>query len=90
MQRRGFSPNAVTFISILKACGSIGASDKGQDIHAQILKEELVKKDIVVANALVDMYAKCGMFGKAQEVFDDLKVRTVVSWNALISGYTKT
>eukprot|EP00250_Pteridium_aquilinum_P033476 c5706_g1_i1 orf=1-207(+) len=33
------------------------------------------------------MYAKCGALPRAQEVFDELPVRTVVSWNALIAGY---
>eukprot|EP00250_Pteridium_aquilinum_P021033 c25013_g3_i1 orf=1-216(+) len=35
------------------------------------------------------MYAKCGAFIKAQEVFDSLTVRDVVSWTALILGYAQ-
>ena len=38
---------------------------------------------------LVDMYAKCGELGKAENVLEELSVRDVVSWNALISGYVQ-
>ena len=41
----------------------------------------------MLGNALVDMYAKCGTFTKSQEVFDELLVWDVVSWNSLIIGY---
>eukprot|EP00250_Pteridium_aquilinum_P024641 c29380_g1_i1 orf=3-248(+) len=35
------------------------------------------------------MYAKCGAPEKAQEVFDKLSVRNVISWTALIAGYAE-
>ena len=88
MLNKGFSPNALTFASILKACGCIGAIDKGKEIHADVMKEQL-QKDLLVGNALVDMYAKCGAPTKAQQVFDELPMRDVVSWTVLIAGYAQ-
>eukprot|EP00250_Pteridium_aquilinum_P015920 c22838_g2_i1 orf=111-659(+) len=44
MQCKGLSPNSVTFICVLKACGSIGASDKGEEIHDEIVKQGLLGK----------------------------------------------
>ena len=35
------------------------------------------------------MYAICGKLEKAQKTVNDLSVRDVVSWNALISGYAE-
>jgi pentatricopeptide repeat protein len=35
------------------------------------------------------MYAKCGMVAKAREAFEELPKRSVISWNALISGYSQ-
>lgn len=35
------------------------------------------------------MYAKCGSLAEAQEVFDNLLVQNVVSWNAIITGYVE-
>lgn len=87
MRLEGFSPNAVTFSCILKACGSVGASDVGKEIHAEIEKARLLNKDIVLANALIDMYAKCGLLEKAQEVFEEIPFRNVISWTTLIAGY---
>ncbi|KAH9299157.1 hypothetical protein KI387_030839 [Taxus chinensis] len=42
-----------------------------------------------VVSALKDMYAKCGTTQKAQELFDKMPLRTVVSWNVMISGYAQ-
>eukprot|EP00250_Pteridium_aquilinum_P019897 c24620_g2_i5 orf=1-246(+) len=33
MQGKGLSPDSVTFVCILKACGNIGAANKGEQIH---------------------------------------------------------
>ena len=43
----------------------------------------------MLGNALVDMYVKCGELAKAQQVVEELDVRSVVSWNILIAGYTQ-
>ncbi|MCO5596862.1 hypothetical protein L7F22_050932 [Adiantum nelumboides] len=89
MQKRGLSSDEVTYACTLRGCGSMRALYKGQDLHAQILKEHVIEKYILVAYALVDMYAKCGVLEKAQEVFDKLRVRNIVVWTALISGYAE-
>ncbi|KAF8658075.1 hypothetical protein HU200_059540 [Digitaria exilis] len=43
--------------------------------------------DVVVATALLDMYAKYGLVADARRVFDNMVVRNVVSWNAIIVCY---
>ncbi|KAH7302692.1 hypothetical protein KP509_23G083100 [Ceratopteris richardii] len=88
MQGNGFSPDNVTFACILKACGTTGMADKGMQIHTQIARYESCSTDIVVGTALVDMYGRLGMLIKAQEVFDGLPFRNVVSWNVLIARYS--
>eukprot|EP00250_Pteridium_aquilinum_P019322 c24389_g9_i1 orf=2-319(+) len=35
------------------------------------------------------MYAKCGSLLEAQEMFDCLSARNVISWNTLIAGYSE-
>ena len=89
MQSNGLSPNVVTYVCGLKACGSIGAIEKGQEIHAEVDREGLLEADVSIGNALADMYMKCGSLIKAQDVFDMLPSRDVNSWNALITGYAK-
>ena len=89
MKSEGFIPDVVTFICILKACGSLQDIDKGKKIHEEIQRRCLVRNDIALGNVLVDMYAKCGMLAKAQQVLEDLPSRDAVSWNALITGYAQ-
>ena len=89
MQREGLSPVGVTFTCILKACGSIRAIDRGKQIHDEIINRGLLDKNIVLGNALVDMYAKCGVLAKAQKVLEELPIRDKFSWNALIAGYAE-
>lgn len=89
MQLEGVHPDGITITGILKACGKIGAGLKGREMHALNVCTRLLQKSVLVSNALVDMYAKCGWFESAQEVFGKLPTRNVVSWNALISAYAK-
>ena len=56
-------------------------------IYAEVRKEGLLQRDLMLGNTLVDMYAKFGLVEKAQETFDKLPIRDLVSWNALIAGY---
>ena len=59
MQLDGIIPDEITFVSILKACGSIQAIDSGLQIHAEIIKEEF-ERDIYVRSTLVGVYHKSG------------------------------
>ena len=88
MRDSGISPDVVTFVCILKACGIVRSLETGQDVDAEIRKQGLVEKNVVVGNALMNMYFRCGAIEKAREVFEHLHVRDVVSWSTLIAGYT--
>jgi pentatricopeptide repeat protein len=90
MQQEGICPNEATFISILESCGCTQSSLDGQRIHARLARKDWMENSRnMVGNALVDMYAKCGHLGKAQEVFDQLECRDVISWTALITGHAR-
>lgn len=89
LQGEGLSPNTATFVCILKVCGSAGAACKGQEVHAQIGRNEILSKELVIGTALVDMYSGCGMLTGARDVFENLPVHDIVSWNGLILGYSR-
>ena len=38
----------------------------GEEIHVEIKKLRLLDKNLVLGNALVDMYAKCGTMEQAR------------------------
>ena len=88
MQLEGFIPNAVTLVCSLKACISIGAIDKGQQIHAEIVKEGF-DSNVFIGNVLVDIYSKYGMVVDASDILDTLTARDIVTWNSLIAGYVE-
>ncbi|KAH7286882.1 hypothetical protein KP509_32G026500 [Ceratopteris richardii] len=87
MQSEGFHPNEVTYSMLLKACAINRDIHKGTQIHDEILRVGLSGKHAVLDTALVDMYAKCGNLWKAQEVFDELIARDLISWAVLLAGY---
>eukprot|EP00253_Pinus_taeda_P001241 PITA_01241 len=89
MQWAGIIPNSYTFNFVLKACAGLSAFQHGRLSHEQVIRRGL-ELDIFVANALVDMYAKCGSIDAARRIFDRMSVRDVVSWTAMIAGYAQS
>jgi pentatricopeptide repeat protein len=86
MQLDGMRPDSQTFASTLPACANFAALEQGTEIHEKIIRSGF-QSDMVVANALIDMYAKSGSIQKARELFDKMNQRDVVSWTSMIAGY---
>ncbi|KAJ7561790.1 hypothetical protein O6H91_03G041400 [Diphasiastrum complanatum] len=86
MKRHGVRPNHVTFVSLLEACGSIPSLAQGRQIHIQIMSYGF-ESNVVVGNALIDMYIKCGSLAEAHKVFNGLPNHDVVTWGTMITGY---
>ncbi|KAL5709786.1 hypothetical protein ACHQM5_020431 [Ranunculus cassubicifolius] len=85
----GRRPNGYTFTPLLKACvNSFKVAGPVQEIHSHIIKFGTYS-DVYVGTTLIDSYSKCGEIQFARQVFDEMPVRNVVSWNSLISGYAK-
>ncbi|RWW83800.1 hypothetical protein BHE74_00007675 [Ensete ventricosum] len=78
-------PNVATLVSILVACGRLGAVNVGRAIHALVLKHDY-GLNLVAGNALLDMYLKCECLEEARQIFDELPERDIVSWTSFISG----
>ncbi|XVF31235.1 hypothetical protein REPUB_Repub16aG0127900 [Reevesia pubescens] len=85
----GIEPDELTFASVVSACASLSAIKEGRQIHAHIVKCDKLRDDVVLCNALVDMYAKCSRISEARCVFDRMPVRNVVSETSMVSGYAK-
>lgn len=80
-------PNSVTVATVISACGQAGSSKFGRLVHGIGIKLGL--EDANVTNALVDMYAKCGMIGDAHYLFEMVSNKDVITWNSIISGLTQ-
>ncbi|XP_015573767.2 pentatricopeptide repeat-containing protein At2g13600 [Ricinus communis] len=90
MMESGFEPDEVTLASVVSACASLAAAKQGLEIHACVVKRDKLRDDLILSNALVDMYAKCGRTNEARCVFDRMPIRNVVSETSMVSGYAKT
>ncbi|KAL4585065.1 hypothetical protein LXL04_009678 [Taraxacum kok-saghyz] len=86
MCTKGVQPDKFTFPFVLKACGGCLDILSGQKVHSNLFKVGLYS-DLHVSNSLISMYAKVGRIGFAEQVFDEMPVRDLVSWNSMINGY---
>lgn len=87
LQQAGVRPNKFTFACVLKACVGMMDINKGKELHGMINRIGL-ESDVSVANALIDMYYKCGNLDFARHVFDGMSQRDVASWTSMICGYS--
>jgi pentatricopeptide repeat protein len=83
MKDAGFSSNQGTLTSVLRACTGMVMLEVGRQVHAHVLKYE---KDLILHNALLDMYSKCGSLQDADSLFHRMPQRDVISWSTMISG----
>ncbi|CAH9082195.1 unnamed protein product [Cuscuta epithymum] len=70
----------------LGVCANNSLIVQGKLVHAATLRR-FYGSDLIINNYLIDMYAKCSRIIMAQNVFDKMPARNVVSWTALMCGY---
>ncbi|KAJ4755987.1 Pentatricopeptide repeat-containing protein [Rhynchospora pubera] len=80
------TPNDVTFVALIFAIPNKYSLREAGMLHTMCYKFGLSTK-INVLNSLITMYARLGLPVHAKKVFDEMPVRDIISWNALISGY---
>ncbi|MED6211059.1 hypothetical protein PIB30_069917 [Stylosanthes scabra] len=78
-------PNEFTLTSVLSACAHIGALDQGKLVH-QYIESSNANLNSAIGTALIDMYAKCGCIDEALRIFENLQVKDVFTWTAMING----
>ncbi|KAM1409046.1 hypothetical protein ACFX2I_009487 [Malus domestica] len=82
-----YQPNEFIFGSAFSACGGLLEPEYGKQIHGMCIKFGL-GRDIFAGCSLCDMYAKCGQLESARTVFYQIDRPDLVSWNAIISGFS--
>lgn len=76
----------VACTSALGVCGTLGFREMGEQIHCHTIKSGILS-DLEVANGLVSMYSKCWNLDESLQIFREMPIRDIVSWNCLISAH---
>ncbi|XVE79963.1 hypothetical protein DITRI_Ditri14bG0099600 [Diplodiscus trichospermus] len=88
MKFLGLKPNNFTYPFLFIACANLLELSHGQLAHSSVFKLGL-DVDSHTTHSLITMYARCGELDRARKVFDEIYERDLVSWNSMISGYSK-
>ncbi|KAL0421898.1 UNVERIFIED_CONTAM: Pentatricopeptide repeat-containing protein, mitochondrial [Sesamum latifolium] len=86
MKRSGFWADQSTLTSVLRACTSLALLELGRQVHVHVIK---FRRDLVLDNALLDMYSKCGSLKDANCTFTRMIVKDVISWSTMIIGFAQ-
>ncbi|KAL5704023.1 hypothetical protein ACHQM5_022500 [Ranunculus cassubicifolius] len=85
-RRENFDADSYTLSIVIKACAGLATERHGSAVHAMVIKYGF-EGDIVLANALIHAYARCGSIDLSVKVFDCMEVHDTVSWNSLFKAY---
>lgn len=87
MRRLGVLADGFTFPLVIRACGFLASSSSGKIVHSHILQMGF-QHHLHVVNELLGMYAKLGHPHDALYLFDRMTVRSYISWNTMVSGFS--
>ena len=75
MQLAGVEPNSKIFTTNLPVCANLAALELGMEIYGKIIRSRYLF-DVLLVNALIDMFAKCGSINMARN--------TQLLWNLYV------
>jgi pentatricopeptide repeat protein len=75
--------------AVVTACVERRALREGRQVHARMVTARY-RPPVYLATRLVIMYVRCGALDDARSVLDGMPDRNVVSWTAMISGYSQS
>ncbi|XP_077227976.1 pentatricopeptide repeat-containing protein At5g66500, mitochondrial-like [Tasmannia lanceolata] len=88
MHASGFELDSYAFMPIISACSALSNRQCAVQVHALLIKTGS-GSETVVKTALIDMYSKCSSLGDSTRVFEETKLKDVVAWNAMLSGFVR-
>ncbi|XP_062030164.1 pentatricopeptide repeat-containing protein At5g56310-like [Rosa rugosa] len=92
MRKANVEPDQVALVAVLSACAEIGDLRFGRWVHWYVEEGLCVRAKsrlVTLYNALIHMYASCGLVDEAYKVFKQMPRRSTVSWTSIIVGFAK-
>ncbi|XP_059644342.1 putative pentatricopeptide repeat-containing protein At1g17630 [Cornus florida] len=87
MRKLGVGADGFTFPLVVRACAMTGDSEICRNVHTHVLQMGF-GHHLHVVNELMGMYGKLGRMEDARRLFDRMTVKSLISWNTIISGYS--
>lgn len=88
MIRSGVHGNEFTFPFALKACAKLSSLGDATKIHSHTLLMGF-QAHVYVQTALIDAYSKSHCFRSARLIFDQMPIKSLVSWNSIIAAHCR-
>ncbi|XP_061356798.1 pentatricopeptide repeat-containing protein At1g25360 [Gastrolobium bilobum] len=85
MKLEGLEPCDYAYAGAITSCAVLGSLDNGQQLHSQLVRLGH-DSSLSAGNALITMYARCGLVESANTVFLTMPYVDSVSWNAMIAA----
>lgn len=92
MRKAHVQVDQVALVAALSVCAELGDLNLGRWIHAIVYKGSCTGLQqehglVSLNNALIHMYARCGLLKDACRIFQEMPQRSVVSWTTMIIGF---
>ncbi|CAK8563197.1 unnamed protein product [Lathyrus sativus] len=88
MRRARVELDQVALVAALSACAELGDLKLGRWIHWYV-KMRQKEPSVRLNNALMHMYASCGIIDEAYQMFTKMSRKTRVSWTIIIMAFAK-
>lgn len=81
-------PNEFILASVIRSCTRLGGVEKGTQLHCLVVKIGF-DHDVYVGTSLIDFYSKNNEIDEARLVFDEISMKSAVTWTTLMTGYAR-
>ncbi|KAK6942890.1 Pentatricopeptide repeat [Dillenia turbinata] len=88
LHKEGLLIDAKLLSSAISFCGSQDIIKVGVQVHCLAIKNGFMS-NVYIGSSLISFYSKCRRLDDGYRVFDEMPVKNVVSWTAIIAGYAQ-
>ncbi|EAZ17018.1 hypothetical protein OsJ_32505 [Oryza sativa Japonica Group] len=77
-----------TFLALLVGCEKLVDRELARQLHGHLILHGFLS-DIRIASSLVDVYTKCVCIADAEDLFNEMPVKSERMWTTLVCGYAE-